>query len=452
MADWWDVIPQPTTLKATFELLTAIRTDMVLRNTICSILLKEINKNGSIVDKSKIGSFHELLNNVTELRQRILGGNQIGYGDYETLHKCCTKTHYCDGTARACSNKILKHGDSSGACFLNIRECATRIVEVLINILPKLYVTLIAVLTKLWHDGSWRTVFCNHKDGRLYKMFTSSGNIHSYEKCPYFSVKQLPFGFRVGDMQSKDPGYTITDVIEKLVGDSGCLRTLIQMMKNSQSSTVSLSNYPSIGTIDNVGTWSECKCPDAKPSKTTTPIIKPLIRPRRSVPRPTVKRPRQKIHRTTSDKIQSTKETKNQTKPVNTDPSVAKAPDTRSVASDITTRPSTIATTLPNDNAAANVTNRDTANEFPFMNPYYVTGSYQKNNYKWDYDSRTSMYSEAPSQPTIYNITAAQSTQSNSNCAASGVAAGCLLVGCVGVGAAYGFNLGGFGTMVNSLF
>ncbi|GIX66247.1 GSCFA domain protein [Babesia caballi] len=454
MTYWWDNIQQPETLKEALELLAAIRTNQVLRNEICNVFTEHINGRCNPQDASQRHPFHKLLDDASVLSGRMMGQPQNckleDYGKYQTIYNSGCKLTYCNGTISGCSRRVRDGLDNSGACLATIHDCADKIVDILLRVLPKLYNALNSLLARLWDDVKWFLQSCNDKNGELYKLLTLNSDIHDKEGCPYKTLEKLEIGVSQDDMRSNSRADKVEAAIKSLVWPTGSLSILIDLIKKNKTLSSSML-YAKIGNINPSNTRCLCIVPKAELSKATTPIVKPSVRSRRSVPRAPVRKPRQKAQRGTSDKIESTDETKNQANPVNTDPSVAKAHDGPGSVSNITTRTSTIATTS-NDSAASNIANRDTANKFLFMNPYYVTGSYQKNNYKWHYDSRTSMYSEAPSQPTIYNITAAQSTQSGSRCAASGAAVGCLLVGCVGVGAAYGFNIGGFGTMVNSLF
>ncbi|GIX66188.1 Ig-like domain-containing protein [Babesia caballi] len=468
---WWNNIQVPITLKATLEFLSATRTTLELRNEICHQLMQMTNEKECGHNSSRICAVNELFDCATELRTRIIGPcDSAKYGAYEALHHCCLKLHVCQGTyvvecdkSRGCSYTYYDDEESSPVCALNIQACAKKIVCVLLEVLPKFYITLIAILARLWNDGTWYKLYIN-KGGPLCDALTRNGKIHECAECPYAKVQQPAVGLNKVDIKGTDPGDKIEAVMLKLVGERGCLRTIIDMMKSSDGASEWSTNYSSIGTLDKVSSWYTCTCvkrdDNADIIKRTPRKPKPRCTPRRVPCRNRRRRNAENGGSNTNasattgdDKVEGYSPTTSAAVETVASSDISSAVNTaQSTNADIGNRVSTIATTLRNDSAATNVTNRDMANKYLFMNPYYVTGSYQKNNYKWEYDSRTSMYSEAPSQPTIYNITAAQSTQSNSSCAASGVAAGCLLVGCVGVGAAYGFNLGGFKTLVNSLF
>ncbi|GIX66196.1 uncharacterized protein BcabD6B2_56320 [Babesia caballi] len=466
MAYWWDCIQAPTTLKATLEFLTVLRTTLELRNAICDILLLTINKANKVVDTSKIGAFHELLDCATELRARIIGENASAeYETYKDLHHCCLKLHVCQGTyvvecdsSRGCSYIYYDDERNSPVCAFNIQTCAKKIVCILLEVLPEFYITLFAILARLWNDGTWYKLYIN-KSGPLCDALTSTGKIHESAGCPYAKVKQLSVGLNKADINSGVTGDQIEAVMLKLVGECGCLRTLINMMKSSDCASGWSSNYPSIGTLDKVSSWYKCTCvkrdDSVKTIKCTQRKPKPRCTPRR-VPCNNRRRRNAGNAGSNTNASATTGHVDRVEGPSSSVSSSTATVASSNISSAVNTTQSTTSTHLgkrvsKNVPPFTNLISRidgDATSTSPSISGAGTRFPY----YKWNFDPNETYISEAPQNPTIYNVVAGSSQASNSSCAASGVAAGCLLVGCVGVGAAYGFNIGGFKTMVNSLF
>ncbi|GIX66194.1 phage tail protein [Babesia caballi] len=420
---WWDCIKAPDTLKATLEFLTATRTTLELRNEICHQLMKMISEKECGHNSSRICAINELFDCATELRARIIGQNaSTEYGAYKDLHHCCLKLHVCNGTYVAycdgtndCMYDYYDDGKSQ-ICAFNIQACAKKIVCVLLEVLPKFYITLFAILARLWNDGTWQFQRCNDEKGSLYKLLTGKENVHENASCPYYGAIKLPFGFSKTDLKSGDRADTIEKVIKKLVGDSGCLRTLINMMKKSNVESCS-SISSSIGTLDKVSSWYKCTCYAVDTDfDARIPPINPVVRRARRT-----RQPRSVKRASGRDKIAPSSST--------------------SVSTTITST----ADTEPNVSHLAGNTG-SSANA-------YGTGDVGDQKYLYFANSGGASYAATSYYSgNLQELKNVVQAGSGSNCAASGAAVGCLLVGCVGVGAAYGFNIGGFGTMVNSLF
>ncbi|GIX62811.1 PII-type proteinase precursor [Babesia caballi] len=458
MTEWWN-IQEPRTLKAALEFLSAIRTNMLLRNDICDIFMEMINEYNHTPDPSRIGSFHDLLDLATELRARIIGVQSFDYGDYAAFHRFRAKSLVCDGTACSCSSRIRGNSNLNGACRLSIYEYANRIAVMLVKILPKLYFTLLAVYIRIKDETKWLPQRCNEKSGVLYRWFTESYNLHQSSGCTYLDVNQYSRGFNPSDMQSNDPTYRIKDVIFELIEDYGCLRTLIRMLKTSKYSAVaSLDNY-SVCTLEE--DCNKCKC--VTRNARVTKRVKPTSTNHRTVSGSNRRVPRVRGRESAYDGSITTEANPKEKAGEQgaTNGTRSNAPGTvstvagseaqsrsrRSLTSGYSAGP--VTPTVPPADSGPNtqaITSSSpsladvpqTGSGHPSNGIMYFTGpSYSQSSYSGDYLQETSV---------------APQSNPNSNSTACGAAAGLLAVGCVGFGAAYVFDIGGFGTMVNGMF
>ncbi|GIX66177.1 LPXTG cell wall anchor domain-containing protein [Babesia caballi] len=461
MASWRDGFKEPETLKATLEFLSAIRTNMLLRNDVCDIFMEMINEYNHTPDPSRIGSFHDLLDLATELRARIIGQkNSFTYGAYGALHSFRAKSHVCDGTAGSCSSRIRRNSDLNGACRLSIYKYATRIADILVKILPKFYFTLLAVFIRIRDETKWLAQKCNEKSGVLYQWFTGSEKAHSHVGCPYADVDKLPRGFNPSDMQSEDPAYRIKDVIFELIEDYGCLRTLIRMLKTSKYSAVALLDNYSVCTFEEDCNKCMCVARKARVIKRATNTANDRstkLRVNRRVPRVrgresaydgsiiTKAIPKEKADEqaATSRDVTKASGTELPSAGAETNSRSRRSLKSESLACPVTTTvhladsgPKAQAITSPSGNQAEV---QKTGPGYPNSDiMYFNSPSYSsQSGYRGDY---------------LQDVRVGSEGNTGSNSTLCGAAAGCLLVGCVGFGAAYVFNIGGFGTMVNSLF
>ncbi|GIX66245.1 uncharacterized protein BcabD6B2_56810 [Babesia caballi] len=433
MADLWNLIKKPENFKAMLEFLTVLRTTLELRNATCHVLMKKINQGNKVRDPSRIGAFHEFLDIVTELRARLIGQQgSFDYGAYKNLQSARKKLHVCRD-----QNSFSR--DCGGLCTLNIDECAEAIADIIIPILPELYITLISVWIKLIRDNRCLSKNCNDSSGVLYRWLINNEALHTVSACPYFNVSKSHPGFNHAEIQSKDPTYKIKEVIEKLVGYSGCLRTLILMMKRNKYEILPDAEF-SIETLQD--DFYKCMC---IPVQSTGGEDANSVTQRRSARRINSSFPRTRSRRNASTRGP------NANKSVTAGTVTTESRKPPQASSNTTDVQADVAVTAPGNHdsvSSSAVLNTQSAgtsspvmgyrNQNDVLHMWYHKNSSHSNTLDYNYYMQDSF--------------AGINSKRGSSCAASGAAVGCLLVGCVGVGAAYGFNIGGFGTMVNSLF
>ncbi|GIX62821.1 alpha/beta hydrolase [Babesia caballi] len=433
MTEWWN-IQEPKTLKAALELLTAIRTSQDLRNEVCHLFSTYINGHCNPNDAHERHPVHKLLDRVTELRARIIGKESFKYGEYDAFRKSLKSLHACGRKLDACEN-------GGSACSLNIFGCAESVVDILVKILPKLYITLVGLLAKLWYRKKWLSQACNDKNGVLHQWFVQSYELHQSDKCPYSTVEKLPCGFGEADMQSEDRGHRIKGTVFELVDDYGSLRTLIVMMKNSKYAKLLPKSDLFNGTLEEI--CFKCTC----------------------VPRAT------KIHepKLTNSRVKGaavmtrggrSRRSAEQKPPVPASVRSEPASNQDVAATAVVTTVETAPETTAPGSKTIHAVGKTMTGTRTDMNPELITdvmsrsdGSGPTNNgIMFLHSGNESYQSKGPYDSTIYNVIAPPQSNTGSNSAACGAAAGLLAVGCVGVGAAYVFDIGGFGSMVNSMF
>ncbi|GIX65966.1 cell division protein FtsK [Babesia caballi] len=455
MVELWENIQEPKTLKETLELLTVIRTNMDLRNQICSILIEMINEDNHTPDPSRIGSFHDLLDLATELRTRIIGVQNFDYGVYKSLKTCRKNLHVCKKSSDACRNV-------GNRCFANFYHCADAIADILVVILPKLYFTLLAFLAKLNDDDKWLAQQCSNSYGVLHKWLTDKDDLHLVSKdCPYYKVDKLRRGYVTADIKTNDPGYKFKNVIFELVENYGCLRILIITMKNGRyGSYVSSSEMLSRNLEQDC---NKCKC--RPPKATVKARVKPITKGQRLASYSNGRVPRIKGRESKNDALIITEAIpkKKADEQATTNGTRSNAPGTvstvagsesqsrsrRSLTSEFSAGP--VTPTVPPSDSGPNT--QAITSPSPSLADVPQTGSGHPKNGVMYFSSPSSSYS-SHTNPTFLEtrIHEVRSGDSGSNSAACGAAAGLLAVGCVGVGAAYVFDIGGFGTMVNGMF
>ncbi|GIX66241.1 uncharacterized protein BcabD6B2_56770 [Babesia caballi] len=470
MADSGNNIKGPTTLKAILEFLSAIRTNMLLRNEICDILMHMINENNHTPDPSRIGSFHDLLDLAVYLRARIIGAkNSEKYGDYENIWGCQNECDVCGESIRACADNIIACTGNTPTdecditdCLKYIRQCAKEVVEILLKVLPRLYRTMIAFLSRLDEDGKLLFQQCNNENTMLYKWLTNNDSLHQTANCPYYGADEFPRGFTKGDMGSSDEGEQLGAIMYALVGSSGYLRQLIEMMNNSNKESVKPSIDTSIEAMSHDRFIKRCICCDVddafntrKPTKTTV-TRRSAQTPRRTRKSRSIRKSAKAASDATSqqsvtpEKVTSAAHVASRVSPATT---TVSSSDVGSVldATQSTTADTDERTNTGVDNGGPMITRIDSDATSTSL-PNNGASNNLTDKYKWFFDPKTTHISVAPSQYIMYNVSASpQGNTGGSSCAAS-AAAGLLAVGCVGVGAAYVFDIGGFGTMVNGMF
>ncbi|GIX62813.1 amino acid adenylation domain-containing protein [Babesia caballi] len=444
MANWWESIEEPKTLKAALELLTAIRTNLVLRNEMCVIFCEETSGKCNPLDPSQRHAFHKFLDAATELRARIIGATKSGeYGSYDTIFKCRDNLNACGGSLRGCTRNILKTGDPSGDCLELVHHCADAFVVMIARVLPKLYMSLLALL-KIINDNP-RSMYqrCAYDKGVIYQWLTGCDYSHNCNECPFSAAYQLPGGFLKDDMMSNDLGMRLEATLKSLVGDSGCLRTLIVAMRKIDARRPLFSKELRIKVRDQFNPQCKCKRSEADNTVSADTNVRVVSRVSRSASRPT----RVRSRRSTT---------------VNTPSSLVdgrvKAPVVQNGANTGITGSATTGTTTSAIARApptapvvpAQKTVKDSSGVSPVASLYTGFGSDNQN-------TRFYLHKPGP-HVTWYDTSKFQevgsmtSSNPNSNRTACGAAAGLLAVGCVGAGAAYVFDIGGFGTMVNGMF
>ncbi|GIX62819.1 DUF87 domain-containing protein [Babesia caballi] len=453
MTEWWN-IQEPKTLKAALELLTAIRTNMDLRNQICSVLMEMINEDNHTPDPSRIGSFHDLLDLATELRTRIIGVQNFDYGVYKSLKTCRKILHVCKKSSDTCRNV-------GNRCFANFYHCADAIADILVVILPKLYFTLLALLAKLNDDDKWLAQQCSYSYGVLHKWLTDKDDLHvSAKGCPYSKVDKLHCGYVTADIKTNDPGYKFKNVIFELVEDYGCLRILIITMKNGRYGSYVSSSELLSRNLEQDCNKCKCRTPKADVRKPVKPSTKgqrlasysngrvPRVSGR-PIPNETIVTYAIDPSKSAGNRGAASGENTNATGTASTaDGNDVNRRSRRSVSSNAPVTP--VTTTVPPSDSgpkAQAITSpsgnqadvQKTGPGYPnsdvmyFNNPSYSSQS----GYSGGYWQAVRVGSEC---------------NTGSNSTLCGAAAGILAVGCVGVGAAYVFDIGGFGSMVNSMF
>ncbi|GIX66181.1 GTPase-activating protein gyp7 [Babesia caballi] len=450
MAYWWEVIEEPKTLKAALELLTAIRTNQVLRNTICDVFSVYSGSSCNLDVECQRHPFHKLLDAATELRTRIIGPiNSRCYGKYEVIYGCSTKTTGCNGTLRACSKNVRNQGCDSDECMENIHAFAEKVFIILLRVLLKLSITLKALFEKINLDGRLLYQRCDYEKGDLYKWFTGCGECHKSHNCPFIGKYQLPTGFTKDDMKCKDAGWQIESVLKTLVGKGGSLLELAAIMRRIKPKDIYYANY--ISSEDLARTESRCTCEPLTNDVTRTNgrgaasgrsrrsiTNTPDIGSRRGIgKKPNIKetgnsksRKRREVSETASVKK------KNQTEATPVVTSVSKLSE------------SSVDTTGP----AVPPPNPTHQSELPGALSYTEAGGYSQNGILFFNKPNSSSSYNGHFTPQMQESTQPETTA----CVFSSVppvpaAVGAVLA-CVGVGAAYVFNLGGFKTMVHSLF
>ncbi|GIX66185.1 dynactin [Babesia caballi] len=449
MANWWEIIEEPKTLKAALELLTAIRTNQVLRNTICDVFSVYSGTSCDPHDQCQGHPFHRLLDAATELRTRIIGPiNSQSYGNYEIIYGCSKKTTGCDGTLRACSKNVRNQGYASLECMESIHAFAEKVFIILLRVLLKLSITLKALFEKINLDGRLLYQRCNYENGDLYKWFTGCGECHKSPNCPFIGKYQLPTGFTKADMQCKDDGWQIESVLKTLVGKGGSLLELAAIMRRIKPIDIYYANY--ISSEDLARTESRCTCEPLTTDVTTRPNggVTASRRSRRSITdtpdigsrRGIGKKPN--IKESGKSKSRHRRQT-TERDPVNKDVQTESTPVVTGVSKPSESTLGTTGTAAPPPNPTHQSELRGTL--------YSGTGS----------SPNGILYLYSPNSTNSYNGNFTHKMQESTQqepkaCFLSSVPSGPAAVGgvlaCFGVGAAYVFNLGGFKTMVNSLF
>ncbi|GIX65968.1 RNA 2',3'-cyclic phosphodiesterase [Babesia caballi] len=446
MTGWREGIKEPDTLKATLEFLSAIRANILLRNTICDVF-SDYGNGYCSHEASNRNPFHTLLENIVDLRARLLGHDKSGqygsYGDYQAIVDFIGDSKECDNLTRECIINVRRKGSTTAVCLANLDACAKKLAGVILKVLPNLYNTLNSVLARLWDDGKWLFKRCNDENGSLYKLLTSDGDIHDKEECPYSKMGKLKLGFTKGDIHSQVLGEKVQDTINSLVGNSGSLWSLIVLIKGNNIVSASSSLYASIGNKNQFNTRCLCIERTVEANETSHNIYGSNRQARSSVRSAGGNAPTRRRRARRSAPPASVPVT-----PKTIDnPDVSTAPKSHGpvTAPSVTVGTHTLSasTTKPRNTYAT--PSRKQADVplpgegYPNNGIMYFHSPSSSSQSRFGGDNWQETRVEPQSNP-------------NSNCAASGVAAGCVLVGCVGVGAAYGFNIGGFGTMVNSMF
>ncbi|GIX66243.1 uncharacterized protein BcabD6B2_56790 [Babesia caballi] len=304
---------------------------------------------------------------------------------------------------------------------------------------------MMSVWAKLWDDVTYSHQKCNDRDGVLYKLFTSVVDIHEKEKCPYKTLKKLEIGLSQDDMRSNSRGVDVEDAIKSLVWPTGGLWALISLIKKNRFVSAPLPLYASIGTLNPSRTPCKCIEPKVEVIKTTIHSGYGSNRQTSSV--------RSAGGNATTIRGRTRRSTVSPS--VTTTPKPIANPDVSTVTH---THGSFTASSITAGKPAATDITTSSANNYSMSNNTYNYESYTgvaggSNNTLYLHDPNYASYSSHPTS--TLQETRIQEISSgvlDSNSTACGAAAGLLAVGCVGVGAAYVFDIGGFGTMVNGMF
>ncbi|GIX62815.1 lysine-specific demethylase 4B, putative [Babesia caballi] len=447
MASCQYVFKEPDTLKATLEFLSAIRANILLRKTVCDVFT-EYSGEYCNHEAPKWHRFHKFLEDSIELRSRILGQPEKDkhaiYEDYQKIASFRGESEVCDDHIDGCMIKVPKKRSYITVCLGNINACARKIAEVLLKVFPKFYNTLNSVLAKLWDDVHWFRQRCNDTNGALYKLLCDGG-IHERQNCPYSEMEKLALGFRKDDINGTSRGEDIQGAINALIGHAGSLWALIVLIKKHAVKTASLPLYAAIGTKTPYNT--RCLCIERKVEAGEETSYNSYRSSRQT--------------RSSADRSSGNTRTRGRTRRSAPVASVTVNPKiiANSDASEVTdTRVSVTATSVAvgTPTVSASITKPGNTYATPSGNQADVpqTGSGYPNGDIMYFHSLSSSYSSHQT-PTLQETRLQEvrsSTGSGSNRTACGAAAGLLAVGCVGVGAAYVFDIGGFGTMVNGMF
>ncbi|GIX66191.1 rod shape-determining protein MreC [Babesia caballi] len=450
MAYWWEVIEEPKTLKAALELLTAIRTNQVLRNTICDVFSVYSGSSCNLDVECQRHPFHKLLDAATELRTRIIGPiNSRCYGKYEVIYGCSTKTTGCNGTLRACSKNVRNQGCDSDECMENIHAFAEKVFIILLRVLLKLSITLKALFEKINLDGRLLYQRCDYENGDLYKWFTGCGECHKSHNCPFIGKYQLPTGFTKDDMKCKDAGWQIESVLKTLVGKGGSLLELAAIMRRIKPKDIYYANY--ISSEDLARADSKCTCEPLTTDVTrANGRVAASGRSRRSTTGTSQTRARRGVVTKPNVREGSTSKSRHR----------RQTSETASVNKDVQTEAKPVVTcAIKLDEATVEQNGTVTPPQIPTRQSelqgalsYTEAGGYSQNGILYFNNRHSSSSYNGYSPPQMQEST----QQEPKACFLSSVPSGPAAVGgvlaCVGVGAAYIFNLGGFKTMVNSLF